>query len=220
MTLAQMLVDLKIEPTEELLAGFAAFEEDLYAQNAVMNLTRVAREECGVRHFIDSLLFHDLIPLGSIVLDIGTGPGFPAWPLAWARKDLKVTAMDSSGKMLGFLKRHPLPNLVTLEGRAEDVKLRGRFDVVTGRALAPLAIQLELSSLFCKHKGLFLPMRTAADREEIERLRSVLALELEGVEERVLPVVEAPRVFPIWRKKGQTPSGYPRSWAEIKRNPI
>lgn len=220
MTFAEALASLKIEPTPELIAGFEAFEADLYAQNEVMNLTRVKREECWVRHFIDSVLFHDLIPNGAEVLDIGSGPGFPAWPLAWVRQDLKITALDAGGKMLGFLRRHPLPNLKIIEMRAEDFKIAGRFDVVTGRALAPLAIQLELSARPCKEKGVVIPMRTATDRPEIERLATILNLELESVEERMLPVVEAPRLFPIYRKKGLTPKGFPRSWAEIKRSPL
>jgi len=218
--LADLLKGVGIEPTGEMLAAFAAFEEDLYQQNAVMNLTRVPREECAIRHFIDSLLFQDLIPLNAEVLDIGTGPGFPAWPLALARADLKVTAMDSSGKMLGFLKRHPLPNLTILEARAEDAGLRGKFDVVTGRALAPLSIQLELSALPCREQGAVIPMRTPSDRVVIDRLKKVLGLELEKVEERLLPIIDAPRTFPIYRKVARTPAGYPRKWSEIKRKPL
>ena len=79
--------------SEAQLSKFENFEEALYRANEVMNLTRVAREECWLRHFVDSLLFQDLIPRGAAVLDIGTGPGFPAWPLACARPDLSITAM-------------------------------------------------------------------------------------------------------------------------------
>src|ERR1041384_3584956 len=129
-----------LELTPEQVAQFEAFEAKLYEANAVMNLTRVPREECWLRHFVDSLLFQDLIPDRASVLDIGTGPGFPAWPLACARPDLQLTAMDSSGKMLGFLQRQGLPNLETIQIRAEEWGVRDRFDVVTGRAVAPLSI--------------------------------------------------------------------------------
>ncbi len=220
MTFEETLSQIGIEPTPDLIAGFAAFEEDLYAQNAVMNLTRVAREECWIRHFVDSILFHDLIPKNARLLDIGCGPGFPAWPLAWARPDLKVVAMDAGNKMLGFLKRHPLPNLETLLLRAEDYRIAGRFDVVTGRALAPLSTQLELSARPCAMRGAVIPMRTPADGPEIQRLTTILGLKLERVEERMLPVIEAPRTFPIYRKEGTTASGYPRRWAEMKAKPL
>jgi 16S rRNA (guanine527-N7)-methyltransferase len=198
------------------LEAIAAFEDDLYAQNAVMNLTRVPREEAWLRHILDSLLIAEFIPQGCSVLDIGTGPGFPAWPLALARPDLTVTAMDSSGKMLGFLRRHPLPNLSIEQGRAEELGLQEAFDVVTGRALAPLAIQLELSARPCRKGGMVLPMRTPNDLPEIERLASVLGLDLEEVHRRTLPVIDAERVFPVYRKVEKTPHGYPRPWAKIR----
>src|ERR1041384_4679794 len=133
-----------LELTPEQVAQFEAFEAKLYEANAVMNLTRVPREECWLRHFVDSLLFQDLIPLNARVLDIGTGPGFPAWPLACARPDLQVTALDSNGKMLGFLRSQPLPNLEVVQERAEEWGAFERFGVVTGRALAPLPVQIEL----------------------------------------------------------------------------
>jgi 16S rRNA (guanine527-N7)-methyltransferase len=198
------------------LEAIAAFEEDLYAQNAVMNLTRVPREEAWLRHILDSLLIAEFIPKGAAVLDIGTGPGFPAWPLALARPDVQVTALDSSGKMLGFLRRHPLTNLTALQQRAEELLLADVFDVVTGRALAPLAIQLELSARPCRKGGIVLPMRTPNDLPEIERLASVLGLELEEVHRRTLPVIDAERVFPVYRKKKRTPSGFPRPWAKMR----
>ncbi len=220
MTFEEALSAIGIEPTPERMAGFAAFEEDLYTQNLVMNLTRVKREECWIRHFIDSLLFHDLIPPGSRVLDIGSGPGFPAWPLAWGRPDLLVTAIDAGNKMLGFLKRHPLPNLETMLMRAEDYRIAGRYEVVTGRALAPLSLQLELSARPCAMRGAVIPMRTPTDRAEIDRLAEVLGLKLERIEERILPVIEASRTFPIYRKVGPTPSGYPRRWADMKTKPL
>lgn len=194
----------------------AAFEGDLYAQNEVMNLTRVPREECWLRHVLDSLLIAEFIPQGSTVLDIGSGPGFPAWPLALARPDLTVTALDSSSKMLGFLRRHSLPNLRIEQGRAEEVGLTDAFNVVTGRALAPLPIQLEISARPCRKGGILLPMRTPNDLAEIERLSSVLGLELETVHHRTLPVIHAERVFPVYRKVHNTPAGHPRPWAKMR----
>lgn len=206
---------------EEQIAAFAAFEDSLYAANEVMNLTRVPREEAWIRHFVDSLLFHDLIPQGARVLDLGSGPGFPAWPLACARPDLQVVALDSSGKMLGFLRRHLLPNLRAVQERAEDWTERGKFDVVTGRAVAPLPIQLELSAAYCRVGGTVVPMRTDADLGTIESLDpSVLGLKLANVVRKVLPVVDAPRVFPVYVKSEKTPAQFPRKWADIKKAPV
>ncbi|HTQ09739.1 MAG TPA: RsmG family class I SAM-dependent methyltransferase, partial [Fimbriimonadaceae bacterium] len=124
---AKALTELGLDLTPLQSEQFDLFEERLYQWNEVMNLTRVSRDECWLRHFVDSLLIQDLVPWKASVLDVGTGPGFPAWPLACARPDLQVTAIDSSGKMIGFLNRNPLPNLKTLQVRAEEWKMRERF---------------------------------------------------------------------------------------------
>ncbi|HVT14383.1 MAG TPA: 16S rRNA (guanine(527)-N(7))-methyltransferase RsmG [Fimbriimonadaceae bacterium] len=206
--------------TDLQLNRFQRFEENLYKWNEVMNLTRIPREECWIRHFLDSLLIQELIPAGASVLDIGTGPGFPAWPLACARPDLQVVAMDSSGKMIGFLAQNPLENLKTVKVRAEEWGMRDGFDVVTGRAVAPLGIQLEISAAMCKVGGAILPMRTPSEREAIGKDVSELGLHLEAVVEKALPGADIVRLFPVYRKVAKTPERYPRSWAEIKRLPI
>ncbi len=205
----------------EQLDELEEFEEALYREGAVRNLTRVPREDCWVRHFLDSLLIHPLVEEGVEALDIGCGPGFPCVPLAIARPDTSWVGLDSSGKMIGFLSCHKPANLKTVCGRAESWAVRDRFRLVTGRALAPLGIQLELSAPACRKGGIVVPMRTAGDREAIRAFPAEeLGLELEEVREAVLPPDGAPRVFPVFRKVAPTPRRYPRSWAEIRRRPI
>ncbi|MCW5941142.1 MAG: 16S rRNA (guanine(527)-N(7))-methyltransferase RsmG [Fimbriimonadaceae bacterium] len=208
-------IGLNLDP--ETLIAFEGFERDLYEANSVMNLTRVPREECVVRHFLDSLLIAPEAESGATVLDLGTGPGFPAWPLALARPDLRVTALDSSGKMLGFLRRHPLPNLEIVEARAEDWGARERFDLVTGRALAPLAIQLELSAPPCRVGGTVCPMRTPNDLAAIAAFPAArLGLASPEIVERRLPHSDIVRVLPRFPKVRATDRAYPRRWAEIR----
>jgi len=217
---ALALIELGLELSPLQSQQFDLFEDRLYEANAVMNLTRVPREECWLRHFVDSLLIQDLIPWGSNVLDIGTGPGFPGWPLACARPDLQVFAIDSSGKMIGFLDKNPLPNLKSLQVRAEEWPVRERFGVVMGRAVAPLGIQLELSAPACRLGGLVIPMRTPAERHQCEMAVSELGLELAEVYERTLPGTDIVRLFPVYRKASETPRRFPRTWAEIRRKPL
>jgi 16S rRNA (guanine527-N7)-methyltransferase len=208
------LSDAQLEQLDE-------FENRLYGANEVMNLTRVPREECWLRHFLDSLLAHDLIPLNSTVLDIGTGPGLPAWPLACARPDLQITAIDSAGKMIGFLKGNPLTNLDPVLGRAEDWGVKEKFDIVTGRAVAPLGVQLEISAPACKVDGLVIPMRTPADEAVAQAFEGEgLGLKLDRMISRPLPGTDIIRLFPIYRKVSRTDRQYPRTWAEIKRQPL
>jgi 16S rRNA (guanine527-N7)-methyltransferase len=218
---SEAATNLGLPLTEGQLDAFAAFQDALYKTNEVMNLTRVPREEAWIRHFLDSLLFQSLIPVGASVLDIGTGPGFPAWPLACARPDLKVTALDSNGKMLGFLQQHLLPNLQVVNARAEEWGVREKFDVVTGRALAPLAIQLELSAQPCKVHGLVIPMRTPADEQAMISVDEELLSLQERERLRVdLPGTDTVRLFPVYEKLARTPRNYPRRWPEIKAKPL
>lgn len=207
-----------LELSHGQVASLDAFEEALYAHNEHKNLTRIPREDAWRRHFVDSLLIHDLIAQGASVLDIGAGPGFPAWPLALVRPDLSVTALDSNGKMLEFLRSQPLPNLEIVQARAEDWGVREKFDVVTGRALAPLPIQLELSAAPCRLGGLVIPMRTAKEEDAVVAFPAAkLGLRLRETVQRELPGEDATRLFPVYEKISPTPRQFPRSWAEIKK---
>ncbi|MBS1705923.1 MAG: 16S rRNA (guanine(527)-N(7))-methyltransferase RsmG [Armatimonadetes bacterium] len=206
---------------KEQLDLFEQFESELYRVNQVMNLTRVPHEECVDRHFLDSLLLAEFLPTGATVLDIGTGPGFPAWPLACARPDLRMLALDSSGKMLGFLRSQPLSNLAVVQERIEDWDEAEIADVVTGRALAPLPIQLEISARACNVGGQIVPMRSASENPaDALNAISKLGLELKETHLRTLPGTDIERQFPIFTKAKPTPKAYPRRWAEIKRKPL
>ncbi len=208
-----------ITVTDEQVAQLLAFRETLYELNKSFNLTRVPYEECEERHFIDSILPADLIQSGSKVLDVGTGPGFPAWPLACLRPDLQVAGLDGSSKPLLLPEKHPLPNLRFAQGRAEQIEL-GRADVVIGRAVAPLPIQLEISCRHLRSGGLLIPYRGESDRELIGKLETeVLGLKLQKVVERALPS-GAVRLFPIYSSTGRPAKGFPRTWAEIKKRPL
>ena len=207
--------------SQQQIEAFETYRENLYRLNEVMNLTRVPFEECETRHFVDSLLVAEFVPQGASVLDIGTGPGLPAWPLACARADLRVTAMDSSGKMLRALEAVPLENLTVRQRRAEDVDGSESFDLVTGRAVAPLVQQLEVSAAWVKVGGCVVPFRTPNERDEVEKSKpSVFGLALESIEERRLPHTDALRLFPLFRKTKPTPKRFPRTWAEIRSTPL
>jgi 16S rRNA (guanine527-N7)-methyltransferase len=199
--------------------SFETFKSALYAANQVANFTRVPEEECWLRHFVDSLLFFRAFGEGARVLDLGSGPGFPAWPLACARPDLRVTALDSNAKMLGFLRSQPLRILEIVQSRAEDWRSAEKFDYVTGRAVAPLPIQLEISAPLCKVGGLVLPMRTPSDDLQGADL-DALGLRLVEVSSAHLPGTDIDRVLPAYRKERPTPPKFPRRWAEIKASPL
>ncbi len=213
------------------LEAFALFEKKLYEANKVMNLTRVPQEECWKRHFLDSLCISPLISKNAHVLDIGSGGGLPGVALAIARDDLYVTCLDSSNKSVGFLSqifgaRGSLPVLfAVILGRAEEVahdaRYREKYDIVTGRALAPLALQAELSAGFVKVGGVFLPMRTPREIQDAKNLQAQkLGMTLTDLKSISIPPLNAVRLIPVYKKQGRTPAEFPRAWAKIKTSPL
>jgi 16S rRNA (guanine527-N7)-methyltransferase len=205
----------------EQLDQLAGYLSALYETNAHTNLTRIPMEEAVIKHLGDALLLLRFLPSCGSVMDLGTGPGVPAWPLACLRPDLTIHALDATAKVHRFLQSVPLQNLILREQRAEDVTRREGFDAVTGRALAPFAIQAELSAAWVKVGGIFVPFRTPIEREEIAETNiGVLGLKLEDFVEVPLVGTDVVRLFPIFRKMRETPETYPRTWARIKAKPL
>jgi 16S rRNA (guanine527-N7)-methyltransferase len=211
---------LGVSVTPEQAHVLEKFEARLYEANKTSNLTRVPRGECRSRHFLDSLSLSPSIPEGASVIDIGTGAGLPGVPLAISRPDLKVTLLDAAAKEIRFLES--LADLVQVglileraEIAAKMPDFREKYDVATGRALAPLAIQAEVSAGFVRVGGLFLPQRTASE-ETPEFPELGLALE----ERKEVAVGGAIRLLPIYRKVETTPPRFPRTWAAIKKRSL
>ena len=91
---------------DRLRAHFRAVLET----NRTMNLTRITEPiEAAVKHYADSLAALTWVENRNIavrtVLDVGTGAGFPAVPLALMRPDWSVTAIDATAKKIDFLRR-------------------------------------------------------------------------------------------------------------------
>jgi 16S rRNA (guanine527-N7)-methyltransferase len=124
--------------------------ELLVRWNSVMNLTAIRdTEEIVLRHYCESLFLAQYLPEQSIsIADIGSGPGFPGFPVAVARPDCSVTLIESHRRKGVFLKEasRGIPNISVLSERAEEVKRT--FDWVISRAVR---IQDVLSSRLAKN---------------------------------------------------------------------
>lgn len=140
-----------IANVQDTYARITAFNSQLLRWQKVQNL--VSRETPGdlwQRHILDSL---QLLPLiGPVetplrVLDIGSGGGFPALPLAIALKSRPVSfqLIESNARKCAFLRamarEFDLPVTVhTARIEALDPQIIGEIDVFTSRALAPLPL--------------------------------------------------------------------------------
>jgi 16S rRNA (guanine527-N7)-methyltransferase len=158
----------------------------LLAMNERMNLTAITDPaEVWTRHALDALT---LVPLlgdlkaGARVVDVGSGGGVPAIPLAIARPDLKVTLVEATQKKAAFLeavaKALGLANVTVRAQRAELVgraDLRGLFDVATARAVGRIAMLAPLAAPLVKPGGRVLLIKGQRADEELEEATLVLA---------------------------------------------
>jgi 16S rRNA (guanine527-N7)-methyltransferase len=121
----------------------------LLEANLTTNLTRVTDpEKMVVVLYLDSLLFVKHLPQEKTrLLDIGTGAGFPAIPIALQRPDVEVTAIDGRHKKTDFIKQVTrtvsIRNLHAVHARSESFKAP-LFDIVTAKAVAPLTKTVDL----------------------------------------------------------------------------
>jgi 16S rRNA (guanine527-N7)-methyltransferase len=137
------------ETTARQLEQFAALEGIYGAWNACVNVVsrrEIASGELFTRHILHSLALARVDGWGAVnsVVDVGTGGGFPAVPLAILFPGVSFTAVDSIGKKIRVVEEVAraagLDNLTAVCSRVES--LPGRWDRAVSRAVAPAATVL------------------------------------------------------------------------------
>ena len=136
----KILPDLHESQLSQLLATKELYE----IWNQQINvISRKDMDEFYIHHVLHSLSLVTLLKFqpGSIILDLGTGGGFPGIPLAIVFPDVHFHLVDSIGKKIKVVNEVAtaleLKNVTTQHSRVEDVK--GQFDFVVSRAVAPLS---------------------------------------------------------------------------------
>ena len=117
-----------------MLPELEAHYELLSRWNQKLNLTS---EDSLERHYGESLFLAQHLPPGPLrIADIGSGAGFPGFPVAVVRPDCQVTLIESHQRKAVFLKEaaRKQPNIRVLAKRAEDVD--EQFDWVISRAVS------------------------------------------------------------------------------------
>lgn len=136
-------------PLQDVAADLESYAQLLRKWQAVQNL--VSRETLNAvwsRHFADSL---QVLPLlqdqDREFLDLGSGGGLPALPLAIALRgpNHHFTLIEPNGRKVSFLRTaaRELKLNVTVEGRRSDQvdsRETPASDVITSRALAALPV--------------------------------------------------------------------------------
>lgn len=244
-----------IPPTDEFLEAAQAlgveFEPDdvarlgrflalLLEANTRVNLTAIEDPaEAWIRHILDALTLLPMLselPEGARVLDVGSGGGLPAIPLAIVSPALQFTLLEATGKKVEFLRgaieAMRLTNARVLQERAEragqdrgqrrpdgsrEGEMREAFDAVTARAVGRLAVVSELTVPFAKVGGLVILVKGQKAEEELAEAGEALGL----LGAAHAGTVETPtgRIV-VLDKVGATPRTYPRRDGEPKRSPL
>lgn len=149
-------------------------------ENSKVNLiSKNAENFLWEKHVYDSLAiskFFDKYGIPKTLLDIGTGGGFPAVPIAMTYNDIRVTALDSIGKKINAVnsikeKLH-LSNLNPVCLRVEN--LDEKFDVVTSRAVSSLKNICEYALPKLYKGGYFVAYKSRKTPDEIDEAKNVL----------------------------------------------
>jgi len=166
------------------LESFALYHRELLLWNRRINLiSERTSQEIVHRHFVDSLTPAPWIdkPKGLLV-DIGSGGGFPGIPLRIAFPALKLTLVESSRKKTSFLahivRTLCLDDVTIIRERVAaligEPACAGAFDTVISRAAFKLPELLRMASFLLKPEGLLIAMKGPDPQEEMDEAKMVL----------------------------------------------
>ena len=158
------LEKIKVSYDENKIEKALKYLEILLDYNSHTNLTAIREEKAIIeKHFLDSLLLQNLLKEeDKILIDIGTGAGFPGMMLAIFNEDKNFTLLDSVRKKTDFLElvksELALNNVEIINGRAEEIikDRREKYEIP-----------------FLKVNGRFLPQKMTGT-DEIENSSNAL----------------------------------------------
>ncbi len=145
--------------------------EILTKWNRVHNLTRMDRDEI-YSSIIDSIYPFQFLSFSSL-LDIGSGAGFPAIPIALLFRDRQVILVEPIKKKSSFLyylkSALQLSNISIFSKRIEDITLSPTPDLITSRAVSDVPTLLDITKHLNGSKFLF--YKGSKLEQEIEGLQ-------------------------------------------------
>lgn len=219
------------------IGQFQQLQTLLLEWSARINLTAITDpNEIETRHFLDSLTCALAIPRHEWkrsfrVLDIGSGAGFPALPLAIAFPHWRVTSLDATGKKIRFQREVAttleLTNFGAAHGRAEELAQqpneRARYHLVTARAVAALPTLLEYCAPLTKPGGRIVMPKKGDLADEIAA-GSKAALELGATLLPLISVTVPPlndgRVLVVAEQRHRCRERYPRPAGAPAKHPL
>jgi 16S rRNA (guanine527-N7)-methyltransferase len=223
-----------LQLTPEQGRAFQVYEDELIVWNEKFNLTAIRdRDDIRTKHFLDSLTcLPELGDIhGKLLIDIGTGAGFPGLPVKIAEPGVELTLVDSVGKKLAFcehlIKTLSLKKADCIQSRAEDLGQalahREKYDRAVARAVAGLPVLLEYLLPLLKIGGLAVIQKGSNAPDEVnaaQKAAIILGGSIEAVTPVKLPGVAETRYLVTIGKTRHTPGEYPRRAGTPSKKPI
>ena len=190
----------------EIHAGqFMRYLAHLIEWNKAINLTSIVDpKEIIIKHFVDSLaaLVATSFSQNGVVLDVGSGGGFPGIPLKIVRSDMRLVLVEPVQKKCSFLNSVigllKLQDVSTFDGTIEQYAtkwpLRHVIDTVVVRALKYEEIMKHIPALLTS-KGKVVLYRTEAIKkdeigEDFHLVNETAFILPQGSGNRVVTVIE------------------------------
>ncbi len=171
--LVEGLKALDLTPTDEKVAYFMTYLEELRRWSRAVSLTSLKTDEDIVlKHFVDSCLYLKALPADTrSIADVGSGAGFPGIPLKIIRPEFKVHLIESSGRKCSFL-RHmkrtlKLEEMEVIEGRVEDVE-GVQVDAALTRATFAVGEFVKIAGQIVRPGGVFVLSKGPKARAELK----------------------------------------------------
>lgn len=173
---------------------FNEYKKLFLEKNQVLNLISKNDEKfLEEKHIFDSLqiklFFEKYNFYPKTMLDIGTGGGFPALPIAIEYPQINVTGIDSIQKKIRAINEIAedlnLKNFQTICDRVENIKDK-KFDLITSRAVAKLDLIVQYAIPLLKKNGYLVVYKSKTAQEEIKLAEKVL----KKLKAKVVDVIE------------------------------
>lgn len=178
------LKDKGINPTNLQLELLQRFYEILIESNQRFNLVSRNRQQTTsiLDQILDSLLAQVLMRViePQVVLDFGSGGGFPGIPLAILNPDIQFHLLEASHKRVSHLKRATrllsLQNIQVIhdriENRTENASMR-KYDLVIARSVVDVSRLVERCRPLLKRNGILVTYAGNRDAWRLEQLLRV-----------------------------------------------
>jgi 16S rRNA (guanine527-N7)-methyltransferase len=196
--------ELGLTIRDSQLEQFMRYLAHLMKWNKTINLTAIIDpKEIIIKHFVDSLaaLVATSFPQNGVVLDVGSGGGFPGIPLKIVRSDMRLVLIEPVQKKCSFLNSVigllKLQDVSTFNDTIEQYAtrpIRHAIDIVVIRALKYQEIRKHIPALLTSKGKVVLYRTEAINKQEIgEGLHHVSETALilpQGSGNRVITVME------------------------------